>query len=75
VMVIAADGSAHKHSVSLGIQTAATVQVLSGVTATDSVITVGAYGLDDGMKVGVADNKPDFSETADKPGAGKKDDR
>jgi len=27
------------------------------------------------MKVGVADNKPDFSETADKPGAGKKDDR
>jgi HlyD family secretion protein len=77
VMVIAADGSAHKHSVSLGIQTAATVQVLSGVTATDSVITVGAYGLDDGtkVKVGVADNKPDSSETADKPGAGKKDDQ
>jgi len=77
VMVIGADGSAHKHLVSLGIQTAATVQVLSGVTAADSIITVGAYGLDDGTKVKAraADDKPETSETVDKPGAGKEDDQ
>jgi len=76
VMVIAGDGSAHKHSVALGIQTVTTVQVLGGVTAADSVITTGAYGLDDGtkVKIGAADtDKPDTSDPADKPGAGKKD--
>jgi HlyD family secretion protein len=77
VMVIAADESAHKRPILLGIQTAASVQVLSGITAADSVITVGAYGLDDGtkVKVGVADDKPDTSDTAEKPGTGKKDDK
>jgi multidrug efflux pump subunit AcrA (membrane-fusion protein) len=78
VMVIASDGSAHKRPVVLGIQTDATVQVLSGVTIVDSVITTGAYGLDDGtkVKVGAADaDKPDSSDTAEKPGAGKKDDQ
>jgi multidrug efflux pump subunit AcrA (membrane-fusion protein) len=75
VMVIAADGSAHKRPVLLGIQTATTVQVLSGLTTADTVITTGAYGLDDGTKVkaGTADaGKPD---TADKAGAGKKVDQ
>ncbi|WP_433972359.1 efflux RND transporter periplasmic adaptor subunit [Tunturiibacter lichenicola] len=75
VMVIAADGSAHKRPVVLGIQTASTVQVLSGLTAADSVITIGAYGLDDGtkVKVGTADtDKSDSSDTSEKPEAGKK---
>jgi HlyD family secretion protein len=70
VMVIAAGGSAHKHPITLGIQTSDYIQVLSGLTAADSVITIGAYGLDDGtkVKVGVVDgDKPDAS--------GKKDDR
>jgi HlyD family secretion protein len=78
VMVIAADGSAHKHPVALGIQTATTVQVLQGITVADSVITTGAYGLDDGtkVKIGLSDtDKPDASNTAEKPEAGKKDDQ
>ena len=74
VMVIAADGSAHKRPVVLGIQTATTVQVLSGLTPADTVITTGAYGLDDGTKVKIkaADtDKSDSSDAADKPGVGK----
>ena len=51
VMVIAADGTAHKKAVTLGIQNAEDVQVLTGVTAADMVITTGAYGLDEGTKV------------------------
>jgi RND family efflux transporter MFP subunit len=51
VMVIGGDGKAHKHPVTLGIQTSDSVQVLGGVTGTDMVITTGAYGLDDGTKV------------------------
>jgi HlyD family secretion protein len=78
VMVIGADGKAHKHPVTLGIQTSESIQVLSGLTTVDNVITTGAYGLDDGtkVKVGVVDNdKPDASESEGKPGAGKKDDQ
>jgi len=61
VMVIAADGTAHKHPVNLGIQSAKEVQILSGISANDMVITTGAYALDDGTKVKVeaaADEKP-----------------
>jgi multidrug efflux pump subunit AcrA (membrane-fusion protein) len=61
IMGIAADETAHKHPVSVGIQTPKEVQVLSGITAKDTVITVGAYALDDGTKVKIgaaADEKP-----------------
>ncbi len=78
VMVIAADGTAHKHPITLGIQTSESVQVLSGLTNADNVITTGAYGLDDGtkVKVGAPDaDKPDASESEGKPDAGKKDDQ
>jgi HlyD family secretion protein len=69
VMVIAADGTAHKRAITAGIQTRESVQVLSGLTAADTVITIGAYGLDEGtkVKVGAAD--------ADKPEAGKRDEK
>jgi multidrug efflux pump subunit AcrA (membrane-fusion protein) len=53
VMTIAADSTAHKRPVTLGIQNAEDVQVLSGVGAAEMVITTGAYGLDDGTKVKV----------------------
>ena len=69
VMVIAADGSAHKHPVTIGIQSAKEVQILSGVTAKDTVITTGAYALDDGTKVKVgtaSDDKPDAEKTGDR---------
>jgi multidrug efflux pump subunit AcrA (membrane-fusion protein) len=78
VMVIAADGSARKRPVVLGIQTPQTVQVLSGITIADTVITTGGYGLDDGTKVKIgaaAADKPDTTDADTKPGAGKTDDQ
>jgi multidrug efflux pump subunit AcrA (membrane-fusion protein) len=51
VMVIAPDSTAHKKTVTLGIQNAAGAQILSGVTAADMVISTGAYGLDENTKV------------------------
>jgi HlyD family secretion protein len=53
VMVIAADGTAHKHPVTLGLQTTGSAQVVEGLTTADNVITTGAYALDDGTKVKV----------------------
>jgi HlyD family secretion protein len=67
VMAIAADQTAHKHPVTIGIQTARDVQILSGITAKDTVITTGAYALDDGTKVKVG--APDAGGD-DKPEAG-----
>lgn len=51
VMVIAPDSTAHKKAVTLGIQTADEVQVLSGVSQADTVISTGGYGLDENTKV------------------------
>ncbi|MEO6805691.1 MAG: efflux RND transporter periplasmic adaptor subunit [Edaphobacter sp.] len=76
VMVIAADGTARKRSITVGIQTRESVQVLSGLAPADTVITTGAYGLDEGTKVKVeaADaGKSDASDGSTKPEAGKKD--
>jgi len=68
VMAIASDGTAHKHPVTIGIWSDKEVQILSGITAKDRIITTEAYGLDDGTKVKVGpaeDDKPD----AGKPSA------
>jgi multidrug efflux pump subunit AcrA (membrane-fusion protein) len=54
VMVIGPDGIAHKQAVQLGINEGAEVQVTQGLTGSETVITSGAYGLDDGTKVKVA---------------------
>jgi multidrug efflux pump subunit AcrA (membrane-fusion protein) len=51
VMAIAPDSTAHKKPITLGIQSADDVQVLSGLATSDMVITTGAYGLDEGTKV------------------------
>lgn len=51
VMVIGSDGAAHRKPVTLGIHGDDDVQIASGVTAGDMVITTGAYGLDEGTKV------------------------
>lgn len=53
VMVVGADGAAHRKTVTLGIDDGTDVQVLSGVDAGDTVITVGAYALDENTKVKV----------------------
>ena len=68
VMVIASDGTAHKHPVNVGIQSAKEVQILSGISANDKVITTGAYALEDGTKVKVE------AAADEKPGAGKSGD-
>jgi RND family efflux transporter MFP subunit len=67
VMVVGADGAAHRKPVTLGLQDAQDVQITGGLAPSDLVITGGAYGLDDGAKVKVGpatDDEP-------KPAAGK----
>ena len=66
VMLVGQDGAAHRKAVTLGISDGDDVQVLSGLSASDQVITGGAYGLEEGtkIKVGAADDD-------DKPKAGK----
>jgi HlyD family secretion protein len=51
VMIVGTDGVAHMKKVSVGIQDNGLVQILSGISAGDQVITEGAYGLDDGTRV------------------------
>ena len=73
-MVIAADSTAHKKTVTLGIQNAEDAQIVSGVTQSDMVISTGGYGMDENtkVKIGVDPNaKPDDD---DKPAAGAPDD-
>jgi HlyD family secretion protein len=57
VMVVAADGTAHKRPVKVGIRTKEKVQIVSGLSPEDNVITDGAYGLDDGTKVTIGKPK------------------
>jgi multidrug efflux pump subunit AcrA (membrane-fusion protein) len=67
-MLVGSDGAAHRKAVTLGIADGDDVQVLSGVAASDQVITGGAYGLEDGTKVKVG---PAEAEGGEKPAAGK----
>ena len=69
VMVVGADHLAHKRPVTTGIRTAEAVQITEGLSPADTVITDGAYGLDDGTKVAVG--KPG---AADDGSAGKEKD-
>jgi len=66
VMTIAADLTAQKTPVTLGIQSADDVQVLSGVKTSDMVISRGAYGLDDGTKVKIGIDPGAASDTGGK---------
>lgn len=63
VLVVSPDGTAHKHPVTVGIQTAEQAQILSGITAKDTVIDTGAYGLDEGTKVKIG--KPNADDAGD----------
>ena len=53
VLVVKADGTAAKRPVTLGIRNSEYAQILRGVSPADSVITTGAYGLDEGTRVKV----------------------
>lgn len=68
VMVIGPDSIAHKRNVTLGIQTPKEVQVTSGISASDTVITTGAYAMDDGTKVKIG--KPPAEKPAQKSSGG-----
>ena len=70
VMVVGSDGTAHKKAITLGISDDGDVQVLSGVMAADTVITGGAYGLDEGtkVKVGPAEGSDEGKQDASKGG-------
>jgi multidrug efflux pump subunit AcrA (membrane-fusion protein) len=69
VMVIAADGTAKKRAVTVGIQTKENTQILSGLKLDDMVITGGGYGLDDGTKVKIGPAEAKDADDA-KPDAG-----
>jgi multidrug efflux pump subunit AcrA (membrane-fusion protein) len=55
VFVVGSDSTAKKRAVKIGIRTPDKVQILDGVTPSDTVITEGGYGLDDGTKVKIGD--------------------
>jgi len=62
VMVVGSDGAAHKKTVELGINDGEDVQITHGLNGSETVITTGAYGLDEGTKVRVG--KPDEEDNA-----------
>jgi HlyD family secretion protein len=66
VMVVTPSGTAVKRTVTLGIQTPESVQVLSGLGTTDTVITTGAYGLDEGTRVKIGAAGTDDKAGGDK---------
>jgi multidrug efflux pump subunit AcrA (membrane-fusion protein) len=71
VMVVGADGAAHKKPVELGIQDGDDVQITKGLTTADMVITNGSYGLDDGTKVKVGPADDDEAKPAAEKGGDK----
>ena len=64
VLIVGADQTAKKRSVKIGLRTPDKVQIVSGVTPADLVITEGGYGLDDGSKVSVGGDKADNNGSA-----------
>ena len=73
VLVIGSDGVAHQTTVTTGIVDAGLTQILTGLTAGQQVVTIGAASLDDGTKVKVKVTLPGDADDQ-KPAAGKGDD-
>jgi len=74
VLVVGSDGAAHKRPVKVGLRTTEKVQILSGVSASDMVVTEGGYGLDEGTKVkigGKEDSSDEKGGDANDKGSGK----
>jgi RND family efflux transporter MFP subunit len=69
VMVVGADSVAHSRPVTVGISADGRVQITSGLTASDTVITSGNYALEDNTKVTVA--PAGTEDEKKKPDAGK----
>ncbi len=75
VMLLGPDGAAHKRLLKTGITDGDDTQVLSGLVPSDTVLTGGAYGLDDGTKVtvGAPDNDAQPAPAGKGPAAQDKD--
>jgi len=71
VMVVGSDGVAHRKPVTLGIADGEDVQITEGVSKSDTVITTGAYGLEDGAKVKVGPAEEDEAKPAARKGGEK----
>jgi membrane fusion protein (multidrug efflux system) len=54
VFVVDSAGVAHARPVTVGIRTGTVVEIVKGVAAGETVVTYGAYGVDDGARVVVA---------------------
>ena len=66
VVVAGSDNIAHQKNVQLGIRGIAETQISSGVTAGESIITTGGYGLPDKTKIKI--ETPETNEGAEKSG-------
>lgn len=66
VMVAGPDGRAQRRTITIGIQTAESTQILSGLKLEDGVIIDGAIGLDDAAPIKIEAAKPKGTEDDDK---------
>jgi HlyD family secretion protein len=67
VLVVSADGVAHRRLVQLGVREGDKVQVLNGVRPGESVVVVGGLGLDDKAKVRVVDTTVKEADESENP--------
>jgi HlyD family secretion protein len=74
VMVVGSDSHAHQRNVKLGIKQGDEVQIAEGLKVGEKVVTTGAYGLPDNVKVNLEAAK-ESTEEPSKPGAGKESDK
>ena len=65
VMVLSDDGTAQKRAITIGIRTPKAVQILSGLSTAENVITEGGYGLDEGTKVTIGKPGDNHDDKAD----------
>jgi HlyD family secretion protein len=73
VMLVGNDNRAHQKTVRIGIKQGDYVQIVEGVTAGEKVVTTGAYGLPDNVKVNIEPGNESGSQPGKRP-AGKESD-
>lgn len=73
VMVVGADSVAHEHKVEVGVREPDKVQILSGLTPGEQVITVGGVGIEDKTKVRI--EKPGEKAEGEEKGGEKADEK
>ena len=51
VFVVDSGGIAHVRAVTVGARSESLAEILTGLTAGETVVTTGAYGIEDGTKI------------------------